>query len=143
MQQPQLISPSPSYSMVFFFFCSLARFRYSSLISLSFIFTLKPGQDNKVHYSVGSLLFFSFFFFLVAITWSGHLAEIRCSVCISKSLGNLCVSFSRTDFGFWVYHLLVWSNLNFFYNSQWNTFCAQSYLVLYPFYANLLHSLII
>ena len=34
-----------------------------------------------------------------------------------------------------IYHLLVWSNLNFLHISQWITFPTQSYLVLYSFYA--------
>ena len=82
------------------------------------------------------------FFFYLTITWIGCLAEIRWSVCISKSLRSLCFSFFRTDSGLCIYHLFVWSNLNFLHNSQWITLPTQSCLVLYSFCANLLNSLI-
>ena len=55
---------------------------------------------------------------------------------------SLCVLFSRTGAGLCIYHLFVWSNLNFLRISQWITFPTQSCLVLYSFCANLLHSLI-
>ena len=47
------------------------------------------------------------------------------------------------DSGLCIYHLFIWSNLNFLYNSQWITLPKQSCLALYSFCANLLHSLII
>ena len=50
--------------------------------------------------------------------------------------------FLRTDSRLCIYHLFVWSSLKFLHNSQWITLPAQSYLVLYSFCANLLHSLI-
>ena len=59
-----------------------------------------------------------------------------------KSHRSLCVSLSRTDAGLCIYHLFVWSNLNFMHISQWITLPTQSCLVLYYFCANLLHSLI-
>ena len=61
---------------------------------------------------------------------------------MSKSHRSLCVLFSRTGAGLCIYHLLVWSNLNFLHISQWITLPTQSCLVLYAFCANLLHSLI-
>ena len=82
------------------------------------------------------------FFFVLIITRSGRLVEIRWSVCISKPQRSLCVSFSRTDSRLCVYHLFVWSNLNFWQNSEWITFPTQLCLVLYSLCANLLHSLI-
>ena len=60
---------------------------------------------------------------------------------MSKSHRSLCVSFSRTDVGLCIYHLLVWSNLNFLHNSLWMTLPTQSCLILYSFWVNLLHSL--
>ena len=71
---------------------------------------------------------------------SGFQAEIRWSVCMSKSHRSLCVSFSWTGAGLCIYHLVVWSNLNFLH--KWITLSTQSCLVLYSFSANLLHSLI-
>ena len=59
-----------------------------------------------------------------------------------KSHRSLCVLFSRTGSGLCIYHLLVWTNLNFLYISQWITLPTQSCLVLYSFCANLLHLLI-
>ena len=55
-----------------------------------------------IHNLVGSL-------FSLAITWSGRLAENRWTVCISKSQGCLCVSFSRTDAGLCIFHLFIWA----------------------------------
>ena len=74
---------------------------------------------------------------------SGCVAEIRWSVCISKFKRSSCVSFSRTDVGLCIYHLFVWSNLNFLHNFQRITLPTPSCLVLYSFCANLLHSLIL
>ena len=72
---------------------------------------------------------------------SGRLGEIWWSVWISKSQRSLCVSFSRTAAGLCIYHLFVWSNLNFLHISQWITLITHSCLVLYSFGDNLLHSL--
>ena len=46
------------------------------------------------------------FLFLLIIIRSGCQAEIRWSVCISKSLRSLCISFSRIDSELFVYHCL-------------------------------------
>ena len=70
------------------------------------------------------------------------LAGTRWSVCMSKSHRRLCMSFSKTGAGLCIYHLLVWSNLNFLHISRWITLPTQSCLVLYSLCANLLHSLI-
>ena len=94
-------------------------------------------RDRKLHNSASSL------FLLLIIIRSGRLAEIRWSVCMSKSHWSLCVWFSRTDVGLWIYHLFVWSKLNFLHNFPWITLLTQSCLVLYSFRANLQHSLII
>ena len=111
--------------MFYSFFNSLARLRYLSFFILSVLFCGQPGQQSRQ---------FCKFSFFVNIR-SGLLAEIWWSVCMSKSHRSLCMLFSRTGVGVCIYHLLVWSNLNFLYISQ-------SCLVLYSFYANLLHSLI-
>ena len=49
----------------------------------------------------------------------------------SHSLGRILV---------WAY-LVVWSNFNFLHNSQWIPFSTLSFLILYSFCVNLLHSL--
>ena len=80
------------------------------------------SRDSKVHNFANSL-FLSFFFFLFIIR-SGLLAEIRWSVCMSKSHRSLCVLFSRTDAGLFIYHLFELSNFNFLHISQWITLPA-------------------
>ena len=117
------------------FFSSLARSRYLSFFSHSFSFILWSAGTAK------STILQVLFFLLINIK-SGLLAEIRWSVCMPKSQRSLCVSFSRTGAGLCIYHLFVWSNLNFLHISQWITLPTQSCLVLYSFCANLLHSLI-
>ena len=62
---------------------------------------------------------------------------------MSKSFRSLFVSFSRTGAGLCIYHLFVWSNLNFLHISQCITLPTQSYLVLYSFYDNSLIIIII
>ena len=119
------------------FFNFLARSRYLSLFSHSFSFILWSASTAK---STNLQIFFSFF--LLIIIKSGLLAEIRWSIGISKSHRSLCVSFLRTGAGLCIYHLLAWSNVNFLHISQWITLPTLSYLALYPFCANLLHSLI-
>ena len=79
--------------------------------------------------------FADFLFFLIIIL-SGLQADIRWSVCMSKSHRSLCVSFSRTGAGLGLHHLLAWSNFNFL---QGITLPTQSGLALYSFCANLLH----
>ena len=117
------------------FFDSLKRLRYLSFFSLSFNFILWSAGTAK------STILQVLLFLLIFIR-SGHLAEIRCLMCISKSQRSLCVSLSTTGAGLNTYHLFVWSNLNFLHISQWIALPTQSCLVLYSFFANLLHLLI-
>ena len=74
---------------------------------------------------------------LLIIVRFGWLAEIRWSVCMSKSQRSLWVSFSWTDSGWCIYHLFVCSNFSFLLNSQWITLPTQLCLLLYSFCANL------
>ena len=83
------------------FFSSLARSRHLSLFVFLQFYPV-VSRNGKVHNSAG--------FFLLTITWSGRLAEIRLSICISKSQKILCISFFSTDSGLCIYHLFVWSN---------------------------------
>ena len=92
-------------------FNSLARSRYLSFFPHSFSFNLWSAGTAK-------LTILQILFFLLIIVRSGFLAEIRWSVCMSKSHRSLCVSFSRTGAGLCIYNLLVWSNLNFLHISQ-------------------------
>ena len=126
---------SPSCSIVFL--NSLARSRYLSFFSHSFSFILGSSGTAK-----STILQILSYFLLLIIIRSGLLAEIRWSVYISKSNRSLCVSFTWKAAELCIYHLFVWSNLNFLHNSQWISLPTQSCLVLYSFCANLLHSLI-
>ena len=117
------------------FFSSLTRSRYLPFFSHSFSFIMWLAGTAKS-------TIFQVLFFLLIIIRSGLLTEIRWSVCMSKSHRSLYVLFSRTGPGLCIYHLLVWSNLNFLQISLWITLPTQSCLVLYSFCANLLHSLI-
>ena len=127
------------------FFNSLARSKYLSFFSLSFRFILwSAGTAKSTILQIFFLFFFFFFFFLLLliIMRSGLLAGITWSVCMLKFHRSLCVSFSRTGAGLYIYHLFVWSNWNFLHISQWIPLPTQSCLALYSFCANLLHSLI-
>ena len=117
------------------FFNPLTRPRYLSYFSHSFSFIVWSAGTAK-----STIL--QILFFLLIIIRSGLQAKIRWSVCMSKSYRSLCVSFSRTGAGLCIYHLWVWSNLNFLHISQWITLPTQLCLALYSLWANLLHSLI-
>ena len=128
----QLVSPSFLCSTVFQF-----PGKFEILIFFSFSFNLTLWSTGTAKSTICQVLFF-----LWIIARSGHLAEIKWSVYISKSHRSLCVSFSWTDVGLCMYHFFVGLNLNVLHNSQWMTWPFQSCLVLYSFFANLLHSLI-
>ena len=87
--------------------------------------------DSKVNNFVNSLFFVDY-----------YMATIRWSLSMLKSHKSLCVLFSRTGAELYIYHLLVWLNLNCLHISSWIFLPTQSCLVLYSFCANLLHSLI-
>ena len=99
----QLVSPSLSCSTVFQF-----SSKVQILVSLFSFFSFYSvvNRDGKVYYSTGS----PFLLFLLTITRSGCLAEIKWSVCILKFQRTLSVSSFRTDSGLCLYHLFVWSN---------------------------------
>ena len=116
--------------MFHIFFNSLARSRYLSFFSHSFSFILWSAQTAN-----STILQFLFFLLLLlTIIRFGLLVEIRCYVCMSKFHWSLCVSFSRTGAGLCIYHLFVWSNLNFLHISQWITLPTHPCLVLYHYY---------
>ena len=103
-------------------FNSLARSKYLSFFSLSFRFILCSTGTAK------STIVQILYFFLVVDyykVWSSGLD--RWSVYMLKSHRSLCVSFFRAGAGLCIYHLLVWSNLNFLHISQWIPLPTQSY----------------
>ena len=95
------------------FIISLARSRYLSFFSHSFSFILwsaGTGKTTVLQFLFFFSFFFSFsffFFFLLIIIWSGLLAQIWWSVCMSKSHRILCVLFSRLGAGLWLLLLLL------------------------------------
>ena len=117
------------------FFNSLARSRYLSFFIHSFIFTLWSSGTAKSTILQILLL-------LLIITRSGSPAETKRSACMSKSHWSLCVPSSWTGAGLCLYHLFVWSNLNFLNILQLITLPTQSCPVQHPFGTNPLHSLI-
>ena len=94
--------------MFYSFFNSLTRSRHLSFFSNSLRFILWSARTEKS-------IILQIVFFLLIIIMSGLLAGIRWSVCKLKSHRSLCVSFSRPGAGWCIYHLLVWSNLNFWH----------------------------
>ena len=119
------------------FFNSLARSRYLSFFSHSFRFILWSAGTAKS--TILQVLFFCCCLLLLLglVFWS-RLGD----PCVCQSPIGVYMLFSRTGAGLCIYHLFVWSNLNFLHTSQWITLPTQSCLVLYSFCANLLHSLI-
>ena len=105
-------------NVTFMFF---SFFQFSGMVELLIIlfpffqFYSVVSWDSVVHNSSSSL-------FLLIILRSGRLAEIRWSVCISKSQGSFCVSFTRTDARWCICRLFVWSNFNFLHSFQWSPF---------------------
>ena len=106
-----------------------------SLFSFSLIFNLWFAGTAKS--TIRQVLSF----FLLTITRSGCLAEIRWSVCISKSQRILGVSFFMTNCGLCINYLLAWLNFNFLHNYQWIAFPNQSYRILCLFYYYYYHCL--
>ena len=114
---------------VFFFIQFPSKVKVFILLFAFFQFYPVVSRDYKVKNFASSLFtFFFFFFFLVIIIRSGCQADIKWSVCKSKSQRSLYVSFSRTDVGLCLNHFIVWSNFNFLHDSQWFTLPTQSCL---------------
>ena len=120
--------------MFYSFFNSLRRSWYSSFFSYSFNFSLWWAGATR-----SQILQVIFFCWILR----GLVVWPRLGDCVSKSQGSLRVSSSWTDYSLCIYHLMVWSNFKFFLNSPWITLPTQSYLVLNPFCAKLLHLFII
>ena len=81
---------------------------YPSFHFPSYLFCGSPGQQSRLFCKL-------FFLLLLIIIRSGLLAGVRWSVCMLKSYRSFWVSFRC------IYHLVVWSNLNFLHISQWIT----------------------
>ena len=101
------------------------------------------SRDSKVDNFAISLFLLIIIRFWLGIDYYLAFWPIFGDPCVYQSPIGFCVSFSRISAGLSIYHLFVWSNLNFLHISQWITLPTQSCLVLYYFCANLLLSLII
>ena len=111
------------------FFNSLVRSRYLSFFLFAFNFTLWSGRKSK-----STIL--QVLVFLLIIIRSGRLAEIRRSVCITHSTGQIVCLILQDRF--WVVHIpfVLWTDFSFLHNSLWITLPTQSCLFLYTFCAN-------
>ena len=108
------------------FLTSLVMSKYFFIFLLSFILTLFSCFSSV----------FSLLFFLLINCRSDRLAGIKRSVCYSKSQKVLRISFSSTDSGLGIYHLVVLSKFSLLHNFQWLSFPTQSSIVRYSFCAN-------
>ena len=158
----------PHIPRIFFFFCSLARTMSSYIFflvrrndkihqtasSVCLFICLFVCLFLLLLFLVcffGGVLFCFVLGFFASLFFGGGrwgkvvksalLAEIRWSVCISKSQIILCI-FYRVDSGLCIYHEVVWSNFSILYNSPLVTFSTQLCLLLYFFCESLLHLLI-
>ena len=93
------------------FFNSLARSRYLSFFLHSFSFILWSAGTKS---TILQVLFFCWL--LLSLVFWPRLGD----PCICQRPIGVYV-FSRTGVGLCIYHLFVWSNLNFLYISQWIT----------------------
>ena len=113
------------------FLSPLARFKYLAIISFSFLFFFFffwfaiqwTSRDGKIRQTASSFLL------LLLHIWSRLLAEIRWSACIWIYQRILRVSFYGTDSGFYIYHLVVWSDFYSLHIYQWITFPTLSFFV--------------
>ena len=124
---------SPSCSIVFFQFPS--KVKILILLFTFFQFYSVVSRDSKVDNFPCSLFFCRL---LLGLVFWSRLGDPF----VWHSPIKVCVSFSRTDAGLYIYHLVVWSDFKFLDISQWITSPSKSCLVLYSFCGNLLHSLI-
>ena len=123
--------------MFYSIFISLDRSRYYSFFG-GFFSILLNGSLRQQSPQLCKLSF-SCWLLLGLVVW----LRLVHPFVSQKSEKSLFVSFSRTDSELCIYNLFVRLNFNFWRNYQWITLSIQSYLVLYSFYANLLHSLIL
>ena len=113
--------------------------QFSSKLKVFFLFIFFQfysivSRGSKAHNFASSLSFVDYY-----EVWSSGLDLV---ILLYVKIPLELVSFSRTDAGLCIYHLVVWSYLNFLHDSQWITLLTQSCLVLYSFCANFLRSLI-
>ena len=112
---------------------------YISHIHILVVFLDLCYNASTTKFTIRQALFFLWFFKLLPdlvffSVWT---------ICIWEFRRTSCVSFSKTDSGLCLYHLVIWSNFNFLHISQWITIPSQSCLLLYSLCARLLYSVTI
>ena len=102
-------------------------FQFPSKVEVPIIFS---HSFSFILWSTGTMksTILQLLFIMLINIRSGLLAEIRWSVCMSKSHRSyISELFSWTVAELCIYHLLVWSNLNFLHISQ----CILIYIYIY------------
>ena len=97
------------------FFSALTKSKYLSIFSLSLfsfcgLLERQNPRDNKFYL----FSFFFFFFWLLINTTTGFLALSDSFVSIENETHKNASHFLGTDSSFCIYHLVNWSNFNFF-----------------------------
>ena len=124
------IAPITNSITVTFMCHSFFQFSGQILVLISLFVFLQPERQSPL------FGWFSFFFFFcllprVLVIWTRLNDPF-----VSQNLEEFWVSFSWTDSGLCIYHLFVWSNLNFLHNFRWITLPTQLCLLLYSLCAN-------
>ena len=96
-------------TFMFQFFQFPSKVEVLILLFTFFQFYSVVSRDNKVVNFVNSFFFSFFFFLLLIVIRSSLLAKIRWSLCMSKSLRSLCVSFSRTGAELYIIIIIIFS----------------------------------
>ena len=124
MQQLQLVSRLPSFSIVFF----VLKQSLDIYLFFRFHLVLLCGLSGRQRPLFCRLSFFKI------ITRSSNLVKIKWSVCISKSHRCLCVLFFTTNFGLCIYNLFIWPNFIFFAQFPVDPVSHPVIFILYHYY---------
>ena len=107
------------FHFLFFYFLFLYFILFSLLRFFRFLFFISPWY-TRTSKSTRQDIFL--LLLLLIVTWSGVLRKIQWSLSTSTSLIILFFSFSGTDFGLWIYHLVVWSIFSLLKNYKQTNF---------------------
>ena len=142
--------------MLHSFLRTLARSKYVFLLSFSLIFTLWSAGAAKstIRQILSGFVFVFLFFFLLLFCFVFCFYQLSLNLVFQPGLDNLFVSQNprefwasnspgQTDSVLGMYHSVLWTNFNFFHNSQWIIFPTQLCRSLYSFCASLLYCLVL
>ena len=102
----------------------LTRSWYLSFFSLCFNFTL--WSAGTAMSTIRQVLFF-LLIIMGLVVW----LRLGDPFVYQNPYRSFCVSFSWTDSGFCIYHLFVWSNVNFLHNFHWINYYYYHYYYYY------------